>query len=280
MRPSPRKDEPGPAGPRTPVPFLSPKQHYRLSAGLWLWLGLKVVAAALFATRHTTAGLVAYFVWDPWLVWNILRPASRGFGPVVSSFLTAEREVWLTIDDGPDPLTTPRVLDLLDEYEARATFFVVGEQVYRHPELAREIARRGHELANHTASHPCGTFWSAGPRRVLAEIDGCNDAVSAAGLPRPRYFRPPVGIKTPFLHAQLHRRGMGLVAWSARGYDSLLSTDLAVRRIVAGIRPGAVVLLHDGHRDVGRVAVIERVLEHLKRTGYRAILPSRESLVG
>lgn len=255
-----------------------PPYPYRLTKGLTVWLAFKACAFALFAMGNVLGGVLAFFVWDPWLLWNILGPASRGFGPVASRFRTKEREVWLTIDDGPDPVTTPRILELLDAHSAKATFFTIGDQVNRHPALAAEIVRRGHQLANHSASHPCGSFWSAGPARLGREIDRCTDAIIQAGAPAPEFFRAPVGIKTPFLHPQLAKRGMLLLAWSARGYDSLLSTDLAVRRIVAGIEPGAIVLLHDGRNDIGRAAVVERVLDHLARTGFRAVIPPRDSL--
>ena len=92
-----------------------------------------------------------------------LNPNSRIFGPIESRCGSG---VWLTLDDGPDPLNTPAILDLLDAYGVKATFFVIGEKAEQHPDLIREIARRGHQIGNHTWSHPQASFWCHGPIRT------------------------------------------------------------------------------------------------------------------
>jgi len=242
-------------------------------------MGTKLAAAALFWTGHRWAAIPVYFSFDPWFLWQILIPTASGFGPIATRFRTLQREVWLTIDDGPDPLTTPRVLTLLDEYKARATFFVIGENVRRHPELAAEIARRGHTLANHTQTHPAASFWAAGPARIRREIDACNAALEAAGLPAASYFRAPVGIKTVFIHPVLARRGMDFIAWSARGYDSIVDKATATRWILQHLQPGAIVLLHEGRSDLSRIAVLEGVLKGISEAGFSTTIPERASLL-
>ena len=97
----------------------------------------KACGIALAAEHHAGAGAILFFAPDPWVFLQFFLPSAQGFGPAITSFETERREVWLTIDDGPDPSSTPRVLDLLRKHGARATFFVIGEQVARHPELAR-----------------------------------------------------------------------------------------------------------------------------------------------
>lgn len=247
--------------------------------GLAFWIGTKIVAAGLCVAGYKLAAIALYLSFDPWFLWQILVPAAEGFGPIAARFSTKRREVWLTIDDGPDPLTTPRVLELLDHYKARATFFVIGENVRRHPELAVEIARRGHALANHTDTHPSATFWAAGSARIILEIDRCNSALESAGLKSAVYFRAPVGIKTLFIHPVLAERGMAFVAWSARGYDSVADESTATRRILGGLKPGAIVLLHEGRGDLSRVGVIERVLQGLDKAGFSTALPDRVCLI-
>src|SRR3954464_7418873 len=140
-----------------------------------------------------------------------LIPNCQWLGPVVRSFATTEPEIWLTIDDGPSPVHTIAILDLLDQFEARATFFVIGQRAEKYPHLVTEILARGHEIANHTYTHPSGTFWVAGPVRTALEIDRCAEHLRA-GRDRPaRYFRAPVGLKNPFLHPELARKGLALV---------------------------------------------------------------------
>ncbi len=245
---------------------------------LWLsvFLGFKVCAAALAFLHHPWVALVVFFAPDPWIALQFALPSQQAFGPAARTFATAGREVWLTIDDGPDPASTPRVLELLKEHRARATFFVIGDQVRNHPGLARQIIAEGHSIGNHTQTHPVADFWCASPGRIAREIDLCVGALLLADAPFERYFRPPVGIRNPFLQPQLADRGMTQVLWSARGRDGGPgSPEAAMARIARQIRPGAIVLAHEGGvRAAQRVEFVELLLGHLAREGYACVLPA------
>ncbi len=247
---------------------------------LSLFLGFKVGAAALAFLHHPYAALVVFFAPDPWIVMQFVLPNHQAFGPAATRFETSGREVWLTIDDGPDPASTPRVLELLRKHGAKATFFVVGEQVERHPELARLIAAEGHTIGNHTHSHPAWSLWAAGRARTAAEIDRCVAALLLADVPFERFFRPPVGVRNPLLAAELEARAMLLVLWSARGLEGGgRAPESAMRRIAPQIRPGAIVLSHEsGSRPEQRLEFLTLLLEHLSREGYRCVLPERPEL--
>jgi peptidoglycan/xylan/chitin deacetylase (PgdA/CDA1 family) len=251
-----------------------------VKAWLAVVLALKACGIALAAGHLPVAGALVFFAPDPWVFLQFVLPSAQGFGPAATAFATDRREVWLTIDDGPDPGTTPRVLELLRAHGARATFFVVGAQVRRHPELARRIAAEGHSIGNHTESHPAADFWLASPRRIASEIDRCAGALLAAGAPFEPYFRPPVGVRNPFLSPQLSARGMDLVLWSARGLDGVgRDPHGALRRIARGIRPGAILLSHEGGATPEhRLRFVELLLERLAREGYSCVLPPRAAL--
>jgi len=265
--------------PASPAPGrATPSAWTLLPTGIWIWLLIKTLSIPLFLRGHILSGLIVYFGPDPWLLYQILVPSGSGFGATYSRFRTVEKQVWLTIDDGPDPVTTPAILDLLDLHHAQATFFVIGAYVDAHPTLAAEIVRRGHELGNHTHNHVPYRLWRLWPRATAAEVDGCQEAIVRAVGFAPVRFRAPVGVKNVFLHALLGRRAIDFIAWSARGFDCILKPDTAVKRIAKDIRPGAIILVHEGKNDLGRVAVIGRVLEQLSAEGYRAIVPSREML--
>ncbi len=118
------------------------------------------------------------------------------------------------------------------------------------------------------------------PRQLSEELDGGQLAIQKATGQLPARFRAPVGVKNIFLHGQLQARGLDLIAWSSRGYDCISKPDTAVERIVRSIQPGAIILVHEGNGDSTRVALIERILVHLREQGYRAIIPSRERLIG
>ena len=191
-------------------------------------------------------------------------------------FSTGSREVWLTIDDGPDPEDTPRILELLAAQGARATFFVIGENAAQHPELIRAITAAGHEVAHHTHTHPLATFWCASPDRVRRELDLAFNALRASGI-TPTRFRPPAGIKNFWLARALRTRGLTGVGWSARGLERWSHEAAAVAdRVLRHLAPGAILLLHEGPRVPAaiRVQAIRLVLERLQAQGYRVVVPT------
>ena len=226
-----------------------------------LWLGL-VVANHLVLS---TAGL-----------W----PRSRLLGDNLTRLppdAAARGEVALTFDDGPEPCVTPQVLDLLDAAEARATFFCVGEQLRRHPDLARDIVRRGHRIENHTDTHP-NLFAAMGWRRMAAQVAGGQAAVAAVTGRAPRFFRAVAGLRNPWLDPILARQGLQLAAWTRRGYDTRTGdADAVLARLTRGLAAGDVLLLHDGHaaRTAGGqpvvLAVLPRLLDTLQAQGLRSV---------
>jgi peptidoglycan/xylan/chitin deacetylase (PgdA/CDA1 family) len=162
-----------------------------------------------------------------------------------------ERGVALTFDDGPDEDSTPAVLEALDELGARATFFLAGEQVERHPEIAGEIARGGHALGLHCFRHESMQEWRATEARddLLRGLD----AIEAATGERPRIFRPPYGRLGPESYAVALAMGLEVVYWSAWGMDwEPLPPERIADLVTRDLARGAIVLLHDspryGHR--------------------------------
>jgi peptidoglycan/xylan/chitin deacetylase (PgdA/CDA1 family) len=203
---------------------------WTLKAG---WAALAVAAIAI-----ATIGFFA---------WTIVSPRNRFFAPVVSRLATAEPIVALTFDDGPDPVFTPQILDVLAAHRARATFFVVGERAKRHPELVQRMYREGHTVGTHTQHHRL-RFHFGSPAYVQREIEDAI-AVVAGILPTPpTLFRPPQGLRTPRFAAGWQRtRGLTCVTWSVRGLDSQSTTAAAiVARVSRRLEPGAIVMLHDG----------------------------------
>ena len=211
------------------------------------------------------------------LLYPTLRPNVQWLGPVITRFATDKKELWLTIDDGPSP-DTPAVLDLFDKHGVKATFFVKGTLVEQHAELAREMLRRGHTLANHSQTHPQASFWCLPPGRVAEEIDGCNGALTAITGAKPRWFRAPVGMKNFTVHPALARRGMRLIGWTARGFDAIRSdADEIIRRLLPHLRPGAIIVLHQGREH--STDVLEQVIVALKEQGYTFVIPDDAQLI-
>jgi len=238
-------------------------------------LACKAIAVLLWFLGYRWVAVVFFFGPDFFLLYALFVPSAQGLGPVITRFQTDRKEVWLTIDDGPDEQDTPRILDLIDRYGAKATFFVIGERAARHPDLVAEIKRRGNEVAHHTQTHPVALFWCASRFRVRRELDDALKVLAGAGI-RPRWFRSPVGIKNIHLSEALKERQLAAVAWSVRGCDTVCRDPERVKaRIMRGVKPGAILLVHEGAGVSPRVRIraIEGVLSALKASGYACVLP-------
>jgi len=241
----------------------------------------KFAAVALGFTAPGTA-LCLWFVPDALLAYHIFILRAQGLAHAHRRFSTTEREVWLTIDDGPDPHDTPQILELLRSHNARATFFVIGDKVAAHPALVRAMLAAGHEVAHHTQTHPLTSFWCARPSRLHRELDEGMAVLGAVGA-RSTRFRPPAGIKNLWLRPALVERGLVCIGWSARGRESWRAdVDTVVRRVTRDLAPGAILLLHEGPGVPTelRVHAIGRTLERLQELGYRCVVPSTAQLMG
>lgn len=151
--------------------------------------------------------------------------------------------VCLTFDDGPGD-STPLILDTLKRLGVRATFFLLGENVERHPELARRIVEEGHEIGNHSFSHPY--FCWKMPGRILWEVRRAQEVIEAATGRRPTLFRPPYGIRWFGLSSILARLRLSAVMWSVSSVDWRFPAPRIVQRVIRKTRAGSIVLLHDG----------------------------------
>lgn len=246
-------------------------------AGWALLLLSQAGVALLWWTLGWRAGLPALLATHALALWGTLRPDSRLFGPVLTRLPTAERVVWLTIDDGPSD-DTAAILDLLDAHGARATFFIVGERARRRPDLVREMRRRGHGLGNHSATHPARAFWALGPARMRREIADTQRVVAGIAGDAPRWFRAVVGMANPFVAPALAAHGLARVGWSARGFDGVRADPEAVlARIERQLAPGAIVLAHEGAPHGRNVETLARLLARLDALGYRCVLPELDA---
>jgi len=200
--------------------------------GQWRWALCAVLA------NHALLTLLGLWPRSHWLGPNWTRlPAAA----------TARNELALTIDDGPDPIVTPQVLDMLDRYATRATFFCVGEKAARYPDLCREIVRRGHAVENHSQHHR-HHFSLLGRSGFMRELQAAQDTITTITGQRPLFFRAPAGLRNPFLDPVLASLGLRLASWSARGFDTRIGDGESVKnRLLHGLRAGAILLLHDGN---------------------------------
>ncbi|MGE0801407.1 MAG: polysaccharide deacetylase family protein [Lautropia sp.] len=221
-----------------------------------------------------------------------LWPRSTLLGPNLTRLPPAAAGaslIALTIDDGPDPAVTPRVLDQLRRHGATASFFVIAARAERHPELIARIVAEGHEIENHTDRHS-PTFAFGGTRRLAAEIAAAQARLTRlAGRP-PALFRAPAGLRNPLLEPVLCRLGLTLASWTRRGFDTVERDPAKVLARLAGpggsrLAAGDILLLHDGNPALTAdgtpmiVAVLPELLALCLRGGLRPV-PLRRALHG
>jgi peptidoglycan/xylan/chitin deacetylase (PgdA/CDA1 family) len=233
-----------------------------VSPGYWIW-----VLAGL-VLNHMALGFAG------------LWPKSRLLGPNIVRLPEVRNGcggVALTFDDGPDPDTTPRVLDVLDRYGAKASFFCIGARAAAYPAIVQDIVRRGHSVENHSYRHSYAfAFYGLGRQR--REIERTQDIIANVTDRAPRFFRAPVGLRNLLLEFVLVRHRLRYVSWTRRGYDALHGDPKKVFvRLIDGLAAGDVLLLHDAgsaNTATGEpvvLAVLPALLDRLSECGLKAL---------
>ena len=206
------------------------------------------------------------------LFFAVLCPRGQLLGPNLVRLPPAavrRREISLTFDDGPDPEVTPRVLELLDRYQAKASFFCIGEKAAAHPELVKEIARRGHSVENHSYHH-YNAFAFFSMSKLRREVDAAQEAVAAITGRTPAFFRAPAGFRSPLLDPVLASRGLRYVSWTRRGFDAVSGNSTRIlRELTRGLAAGDVLLMHDTVPVV--LSVLPALLEQVSAQGLKAV---------
>lgn len=157
---------------------------------------------------------------------------------------TKIKEVALTFDDGPTEFT-PKFLDLLQEYEIKATFFCIGKQIEKYPGTFERIIREGHTIGNHTFSHSNNTGFLSTPK-MIAEIEKCDEIISGTGHIKTDLYRPPFGVTNPNIAKAIRKTDKKSIGWNIRSLDTVINDEKKIyKRVTGKIKPGGIILLHD-----------------------------------
>ncbi len=225
-----------------------------VASGNWLWL------AAVVVVMFVVIGL------------GVALPQMKFFGPFICEGDASKKQVALTFDDGPDTRSTPALLDLLREQKVLATFFCIGKRVTTEPALAKRILADGHMLENHSFAHSNTTNFFTVPQ-LIADLTQAQTAIQSATGVAPKLFRPPVGLSNPNVFRAAKTLGLRVVGWSIRSLDTKINEPgKIVARIERGLKPGAIILLHDGNIPAERlVLTVKLLLTKLREHGYEVV---------
>ncbi|MEO8906167.1 MAG: polysaccharide deacetylase family protein [Polyangiaceae bacterium] len=207
---------------------------------------------------------------------GVLWPHCGMYGEAYSRGRSGSRSVALTFDDGPHPVTTRAVLEILRAYDIRATFFLLGHKVVAHPQVVREIRAAGHTLGIHGFEHD-HLFCLRPTRYAIAQIQSTQRAIEQACGVTPTLFRPPVGFASHLTFRAAERAAVRVIAWSVRSLDGLRNARPArvAQRVITHLEDGAIVLLHDAaERDdftPASIAALPQILDALRARAFRAV---------
>src|SRR5713226_4537211 len=201
-----------------------------------------MLGLAIAGTAAATAAAAGY---------QSMSPTGQWFGRAVCGLPGGGEHLALTFDDGPNDPHTLRLLDVMGKHDVRATFFLIGRYVKQRPDIAREIAQRGHVIGNHTFTHPRLIFQPAA--RIRQEILHCREAISDAVGEHTNLFRPPWGGRRPGVFRIVRQLGLEPIMWNVTGYDwDAPSVEYIEQKVAGKVGGGNVVLLHDGsHASFG-----------------------------
>jgi len=185
------------------------------------------------------------------------------FPNYIWDILASQKEIYLTFDDGPTPDITNWTLNLLKEYNAKATFFCVGENIKKHPEIFQKIIDQGHMIGNHTQNHVKG--WKTTTQEYLNNIEEASKLIST------KLFRPPYGQITPKQGKELISLGYHIVMWNVLSidWDSSVSKETCLNNVISNTQSGSIIVFHDSKKASKNMQyTLPKVLEHFSNKGY------------
>jgi len=203
----------------------------------------------------------------------LIPEIGMAYSGVTYQLMGKEKIVALTFDDGPHPIYTPQILDILDQYQAKATFFMIGNRMEQYPDIVRDVSARGHLIANHTYTHPYN-LRTLSPEKLKWEVDQCQQNMQTIAGQNTYLFRPPRGILNQEIIKIVQDKGYTIVLWGICTFNRKAPTpEMMANRVIKQAHPGQIVLLHDGRTDFRwkDVVATRLIVASLSRQGYRFV---------
>lgn len=181
-----------------------------------------------------------------------------------------ENTIYLTFDDGPTPEITERVLEILDKHHIKATFFCIGDNVRKHPEIVQKIISKQHSLGNHTYSHLKG--WKTKTKTYISNTEACEIKLNSLfKIRNSKLFRPPYGKITPWQSYKLRKLGYKIIMWDvlSKDYDASISAEKCYENVIKNVSSGSIIVYHDSNKAKENILnSLEKAIETLKNKGF------------
>ena len=182
----------------------------------------------------------------------------------------SENTIYLTFDDGPTPEITERVLEILDKHHIKATFFCIGDNVRKHPEIVQKILSKQHSVGNHTYSHLKG--WKTPTKTYISNSEACEIKLNSLfKIRNSKLFRPPYGKITPWQSYKLRKLGYKIIMWDvlSKDYDASISAEKCYENVIQNVSSGSIIVFHDSNKAKDNVLnSLEKTIETLKSKGF------------
>ncbi|MBA6153891.1 polysaccharide deacetylase family protein [Gelidibacter maritimus] len=239
-------------------------------------IALTILLFLLLAILDTYVGIALWWYGLLLLLWFLMM-AIGSFSmswkfylkPITSNKVLTDKKIALTFDDGPNPEFTLKVLQILKDYNAKATFFCIGQHIETYPEILKAIVQDGHDIGNHSFSHNLMIDFNS-TERWLQEIKQTDNSIHKISGKKTTLFRPPFGVTTPKLARALKVTEHKVIGWNIRSFDTVISNPQKIlKRITKRVHPGAIILLHDKQSNV--LLVLEHLLQFLQEHKYHAV---------
>jgi peptidoglycan/xylan/chitin deacetylase (PgdA/CDA1 family) len=231
-----------------------------LLAGLGIAMGSPMFAVVV--------GVLSFIVFGC----GVAIPQLKFFGDFICSGDGVGKKVALTFDDGPDARSTPQLLDLLREEKVAASFFCIGKRVEAEPVIAKRILTEGHLIENHSYAHSNATnFFPL--QKLTDDLQDAQCAIQTATGRSPKLFRPPIGLSNPNVFRAARKFGLRVVGWNIRTFDTQISEPgRIVQRVERSLKPGSIILLHDGNIPAERLLMtVGMLISKLREHGYEIV---------
>ncbi|MDI1316057.1 polysaccharide deacetylase family protein [Flavobacterium sp.] len=202
-----------------------------------------------------------------WVKTNYL--VKRIFPNYVWDIPNTEKKVYLTFDDGPTPEITQWTLDELKKYDAKATFFLIGNNIVKHPEIFKKVVNEGHSIGNHTFNHLKG--WKTGTSAYVENVTKCNESICKLNTEHWKLFRPPYGKIKPSQSKILRKQGYKIILWDivSFDFDAKISKEKCLENVLKNVESGSIIVFHDSIKAQENLKyTLPRTLEFLKQNGF------------